>query len=110
VSLSVVPAGEKNGKGKKSVAAYRAEQKENKLTVYAEGENNTGGWKNSLQAVKPDAQPPEFKFTQVRPTGIVTQAFVRFSVKDTIDVPATVDEVIVQDAVGKHKVPVKQVR
>jgi len=89
-------------------ANFRAEQSKNKLTVHAEGLNNTGGWKNELTALPIDVSPPEFKFTQVAPTGNVTTTFTPFAVKVTVDAGGKLEHVFVTDKLGKHKVAVKQ--
>ena len=90
-------------------AEYRAEQSNKMVIVYAKGNNNTGGWKNELTVVTFDVQPPEFKFTQTRPRGSVTEVITPFSVTATADAPEKIDHVFVTDAAGKHEVPVKQV-
>ncbi len=106
IFFSGVWAGNDNGKGS-SVARYTAAQSDKKVTVTAEGMNNSGGWSNILTAV-PDANPPEFKFMQKKPSGPATQALRRFSVSATADAPEKLDHVFVTDIKGKHQVAVRQ--
>lgn len=91
-----------------ALAQYRAEQSGKKLTVFAEGKNNTGGWKNEITAQPTDVVPPEFKFTQTAPDGVATQAITPFAVKVTVDAGDKLTHVFVHDKAGKHKVAVKQ--
>ncbi len=106
-SLSPVAAGGKKDAKAEPIAKFRAELKDKKLTVFAEGSNNSGGWKNELTVLPIEIYPPQFKFTQTRPDGIAIQVITPFSVHKTVDAGTPVESVTVSDSAGKHKVTVK---
>jgi len=89
-------------------AKYSAEQANKKITVVAEGNNPTSGWKNELTASPVGVLPPEFKLTQTAPEGAALQVIRAFTVKATVEVAAPVEHVFVTDGAGRHKVSVKQ--
>jgi hypothetical protein len=92
-----------------ALAKYRAEQKAKKVTLFAEGNNPSGGWKNQLDVLPIDIYPPEFRFTQTKPAGPAIQVITPFSVQATAHAPTAIDHVFVTDAIAKHRVAVKQV-
>ena len=104
-----VSAGGKKDAKREPIAKYRAELKDKKLTVFAEGTNNSGGWKNELTVLPIEIYPPQFKFTQTRPDGIAIQVISPFSVHKTVDAGTRIESVTVSDSAGKHKVMVKAI-
>ena len=102
-TCGLAATGEPKGK---SVANYHAVQNGKKVTIFAEGTNNSGGWKNALVQLPQEIFPPEFKFTQTRPNGPAIQVISKFSVQASFDAGAPVEHVFVTDAGGRHKVVV----
>ncbi len=90
-------------------ANYSAEQAGGKVNLFAKGTNPTGGWKNELELLPIDIYPPEFRFTQAKPSGQAIQILTPFLAKATAVAPTKIDHVFVTDASGKHKVTVTQV-
>jgi len=91
------------------VATYRAEWANKVVTVTASGNNPTPGWKNVLTVLPIDVYPPEFRFTQTPPGGLVPQLVTPFSVSTSAAAPTPIDHVFVIDANGRHRVAVEQV-
>ena len=106
--LSPISAGGKKDAKAEPIAKYRAEHKNNKLTIFAEGSNNSGGWKNELTVLPIEIYPPQFKFTQTRPDGIAIQVITPFSVHKSVDAVSPVESVTVIDTAGRHNVVVKK--
>ena len=105
VSCGVLSAG---GKGA-AQATYRTEQRDKTVTIFADGTNSSGGWKNALTQLPMDIFPPEFKFVQTRPSGPSIQVITPFAVRATFEAGTPVQNVFVTDAGGRHKVAVKNV-
>ena len=108
VLLAPISAGGKTDAKAEPIAKYRAEHKDKKLIVFAEGSNNSGGWKNELTVLPIEIYPPQFKFTQTRPDGIAIQVITPFSVHKSVDAVAPIESVTVVDSAGRHKVMVKK--
>lgn len=88
---------------------FRAEQKGKTVTIVAKGTHPTGGYKTFFEQSPEKILPPQFVLTHIKPTGIVTQAFVPFEKKASFISSDIIKIVIVRDAKGEHEVSVKQI-
>ncbi|MGO8901097.1 MAG: hypothetical protein ACLQU5_22485 [Isosphaeraceae bacterium] len=89
-------------------AKYSAKQNGTNVTVYAEGFNPTSGWTNKLEWLPNDVYPPEFKFSQTKPSGVAAEMKSPFMAQAIALAPTTIDHVFVIDTSGKHEVSVDQ--
>ena len=89
-------------------ARYRAEQTEDKVMVYADGEHPTAGYKTAFEQLPIKIFPPQWRLVCLKPTGPVAQVVTPFQVEMSFAAKQPVKAVTVHDGTGRHRVPVKQ--
>ena len=89
-------------------AKYSAKQSGGKVTIYANVQHPTGGWKAALEQLPMEVFPPQYRLVCVEPSGIVTQVITPEEVQSSFRADDPVTRVTVHDAKGRHQVPVRQ--
>lgn len=91
------------------MATYRAAQTGETVTIHAQGEHPTPGFKVFFEQSPIRIFPPQFVLREVPPTGIVTKVITPFETQTSFTAAEPVEQVIVHDRNGRHEVPVEQV-
>lgn len=106
-----VEAMEKAGDAKAVLcsATYSAQQVPGAVIIFAAGVHPTPGYKTYFEELPITVFPPQHRLMHVKPKGMVAQVITPFMVETSFPAEDKIDEVIVHDANGEHKVPVEQV-
>jgi hypothetical protein len=87
---------------------YEAEQSGGKVTLTANGEHPTAGWKVTFEELPIRIFPPQFRLVCYPTDEIVAQVITPFEASTSFDSDDPVKQVIVHDQNGQHKVTVQQ--
>lgn len=91
------------------VAQYRAEQNLHDVIIHAEGEHRTTGWKVWFNMRPERIFPPQFEVLHEAPDGPSGDMITPFYIYTTFPSRQRIEEVVVHDAHGEHRVPVEWV-
>lgn len=91
-------------------AKYTVWQDTRGVTIRAEGSHPELGWRTWFHLLPARDGLPQFALRCERPEGMLGQANTPFSVTTTLPTRGRVEEVIVHDARGPHRIPVTLVR
>ncbi len=88
---------------------YYAQQVPGAVIVFGAGAHPTSGYQVFFEELPIDVFPPQFRLMHIKPGGPAAQAITPFAVYTRFKATEKVEQVIVHDANGCHKVPVEQV-
>ncbi len=90
-------------------AAYFAQQVPGAVILIATGTHPTPGFKTYFEQLPITIFPPQHRLMHIKPTGIVAQVLTPFVVYTSFPADDKVEEVVIHDASGEHKIKVEQV-
>ncbi len=89
-------------------ANYEAVQSDGKVTILANGEHPTAGWKVAFEQLPIEIFPPQYRLVCFPPGGIVAQVITPFETTTSFAADNPVKQVVVHDNKGQHKIAVQQ--
>lgn len=89
-------------------ARYSAVQREDTVVITATGHHPTSGWEAEFEQLPIRIFPPQYRLNCKRPSGIVAQVITPFKAETSFRSNGKVENVVVHDARGQHRVPVQQ--
>lgn len=88
---------------------YSAQQVPGAVIIFAAGAHLTSGYETFFEQLPIDIFPPQYRLMHVKPDGFVSQVITPFFVYTSFPANRKIDEVVIHDASGEHKVKVEQV-
>lgn len=88
--------------------AYKAFQRGNRIMIFVSGWHGTAGYDVALNQKQIEVFPPQFALTDLKPPGPAAQVITPFAVTTSFISMEQIEEVIVHDAKGSHKIKVQQ--
>ena len=93
-----------------SKATYSAKRIDGKVVISAEGKHRTSGWKVAFEQLPIRIFPPQFRLVCFPPQEAAAQVVTPFRTDVSFATNQAVRQVIVHDAEGQHKVPVREAK
>ena len=85
---------------------YRAEQADGKVRLFAQGDHSTAGWRVAFEQLPIRIFPPQFRLVCFPPQGSAAQVVTPFEAKTSFSSDQPIEQVVVHDGAGQHKLPV----
>lgn len=88
---------------------YSAQQVPGAVIIFAAGAHLTAGYETYFEQLPIDIFPPQHRLMHMKPAGIVAQVVTPFVVYASFPAKDKIEEVVIHDSKGEHKVKVEQV-
>lgn len=88
---------------------YSAQQVPGAVFIFATGAHLTAGYDTYFEQLPIDVFPPQHKLMHIKPDGAVSQVITPFLVFASFPAKDKIEQIVIHDANGEHKVKVEQV-